>query len=153
MTILTTFYTANLVAFLARSEFPFSISTIEDFVKTNTKLLVKKGSSVEYALKTDQSLALLKKRIDENGPIFGGSKNDTRHMLEALKSNNYAIIGGYSALKHLMYDYYISKRVPANEFNAREHCPFILSKKPIFWGTQSFVYNCKSQLNFLFDKE
>ncbi|XP_063708735.1 glutamate receptor ionotropic, delta-1-like [Culicoides brevitarsis] len=153
VTILTTVYTANLVAFLARSEFPFSISTIEDFVGTNTKLLVKKGGSVEYALMTDRTLAPLRKTIDVNAPFFGGSPNETEAMMETLLKKNYAIIASYTGAKHLMYDYYMSKRVSAKEFNSREHCPFILSKKPIFWGIQSFVYKCSSQLNFLFDKD
>lgn len=74
-------------------------------------------------------------------------------MMETLLKNNYAIIASYTGAKHLMYDYYMSKRVSAKEFVVREHCPFILSKKPIFWGIQSFVYDCRSQLSFLFDNE
>lgn len=50
ITILTSFYTANLTAFLTLSQFTLPINDVEDIVLKNKHFVSLKGGLIEYAI-------------------------------------------------------------------------------------------------------
>lgn len=51
ITILTSFYTANLTAFLTLSKFMLPINTVEDILRKEKSFVAHQGGAVEYAIK------------------------------------------------------------------------------------------------------
>lgn len=51
ITILTSFYTANLTAFLTLSKFTLPINDVNDILDNNKYFVAQRGSGVEYAIK------------------------------------------------------------------------------------------------------
>lgn len=51
ITILTSFYTANLTAFLTLSKFTLPYNSMEDIRDHNQKFVATRGGAVEYAIK------------------------------------------------------------------------------------------------------
>lgn len=49
--ILTSFYTANLTAFLTWSKFTLPIHSVEDIAKPDYKWIALEGDAVEYSVK------------------------------------------------------------------------------------------------------
>lgn len=86
-------------------------------------------------------------------PKLGKADDEGKNLLDVMLKENVAIIADYYVAQHLMYDYYIERRRETRGYDEKIQCPFVLSKKPVFWRSQAFVYDCKTQLNFLFDPE
>lgn len=51
ITILTSFYTANLTAFLTLSKFTLPINSADDILKKEKTFVTTRGGGVEYAIK------------------------------------------------------------------------------------------------------
>lgn len=51
ITILTSFYTANLTAFLTLSKFTLPFNKVEDVVQQDQRFVSKRGAGIEYAIK------------------------------------------------------------------------------------------------------
>lgn len=51
ITILTSFYTANLTAFLTLSKFTLPINNVEDIYKKQKNFVANRGGAVEYVIK------------------------------------------------------------------------------------------------------
>lgn len=51
ITILTSFYTANLTAFLTLSKFTLPINEVADIISSNKHFVAQRGGGVEYAIK------------------------------------------------------------------------------------------------------
>lgn len=52
ITILTSFYTANLTAFLTLSKFTLPYNTVNDILTKNKHFVSLRGGGVEYAIRT-----------------------------------------------------------------------------------------------------
>lgn len=52
ITILTSFYTANLTAFLTLSKFTLPYNTVNDILAKNKHFVSMRGGGVEYAIRT-----------------------------------------------------------------------------------------------------
>jgi len=52
ITILTSFYTANLTAFLTLSKFTLPYNTVNDILTKNKHFVSMRGGGVEYAIRT-----------------------------------------------------------------------------------------------------
>lgn len=63
ITILTSFYTANLTAFLTLSRFTLPINSREDILNNNHRFVAYRGSGVEYSIKNVICRALSKLNI------------------------------------------------------------------------------------------
>lgn len=59
ITILTSFYTANLTAFLTLSKFTLPINTADDILQKEKHFVARTGGCVEYAIKNVSSLFFL----------------------------------------------------------------------------------------------
>lgn len=51
ITILTSFYTANLTAFLTLSKFTLPFNTYKDILKAQKQFVTSRGGGVEYAIR------------------------------------------------------------------------------------------------------
>lgn len=51
ITILTSFYTANLTAFLTLSQFTLPINNVDDILQKQKRFVAHEGSAVEYSIK------------------------------------------------------------------------------------------------------
>lgn len=58
ITILTSFYTANLTAFLTLSRFTLPINNVDDIIKKDKNFVSQRGGLVEYAIKNVSDLIL-----------------------------------------------------------------------------------------------
>lgn len=56
ITILTSFYTANLTAFLTLSKFTLPINNVDDIIKKNQLFIAHRGGCVEYTVKNVSDL-------------------------------------------------------------------------------------------------
>lgn len=68
--ILTSFYTANLTAFLTLSKFTLPIKRIEDIANNEYRWVSSEGSAVEYIVKEDNDLKPLKQSMTEGNGQF-----------------------------------------------------------------------------------
>lgn len=68
--ILTSFYTANLTAFLTLSKFTLPIKRIEDIANNKYRWIASEGSAVEYIVKVGNDLKPLKQSMSEGNGQF-----------------------------------------------------------------------------------
>jgi len=68
--ILTSFYTANLTAFLTLSKFTLPIKKIEDIASNEYRWISSEGSAVEYIVKVDNDLKPLRQSMFEGNGQF-----------------------------------------------------------------------------------
>lgn len=68
--ILTSFYTANLTAFLTLSKFTLPIKSIDDIASDEYRWISSEGSAVEYIVKVDNDLKPLKQSMFEGNGQF-----------------------------------------------------------------------------------
>lgn len=79
--ILTSFYTANLTAFLTLSKFTLPIQSVEDIASKEYRWISSEGSAVEYAVKVDNDLKALKQSMFEGNGQFMVINIDEIHTI------------------------------------------------------------------------
>lgn len=88
--ILTSFYTANLTAFLTLSKFTLPIKRIEDIANNEYRWISSEGSAVEYIVKVDNDLMPLKQSMFEGSGQFMVINIDEIHtILNYISSGNF----------------------------------------------------------------
>lgn len=85
--ILTSFYTANLTAFLTLSKFTLPIKRIEDIANNEYRWISSEGSAVEYIVKMDNDLKPLKQSMfDGNGHFMAINIDEIDTILNYISS-------------------------------------------------------------------
>lgn len=153
VTILTSFYTADLIAYLSSYTVQRNVQGLEQIILDGNQLVVYEGSSVFYAIvEEDTRIAPFKGKVRLLPPIqFGNGNDEVKDLEHKVIKKNIAIIRDYFSAQHFMYDYYLS--VMTNTSNHADPCPFVLSQEPLVWLPQSFVFRKGSQLKTLLDPE
>ncbi|XP_065360019.1 glutamate receptor 2 [Calliphora vicina] len=153
ITILTSFYTANLTAFLTLSKFTLPFNTVNDILIKNKHFVSQRGSGVEYAIKTtNESLSMLSRMAQQNYAVFTVATNDTYNLHNYVEKSGYVFVRDRPAITHALYlDYRYRKTISLD--NEKIHCPFAKAKEPFLKKKRSFAYPIGSNLSELFDRE
>ncbi|KAJ6646001.1 Glutamate receptor ionotropic, delta-1 [Pseudolycoriella hygida] len=153
ITILTSFYTANLTAFLTLSKFTLPINNVEDIIRSNKHFVAQRGSGVEYAIKNpNEALSQLQKMVDNKRGIFSDTANDSAALIRYVQKENYVYIRDRPAINHLIYQDY-NYRKTISEDDEKLHCPFAVATKPFMTRKRAFAYPRNSNWSNLFDPE
>ncbi|EDV52455.1 glutamate receptor 2 [Drosophila erecta] len=153
ITILTSFYTANLTAFLTLSKFTLPYNTVNDILTKNKHFVSMRGGGVEYAIRTtNESLSMLNRMIQNNYAVFSDETNDTYNLQNYVEKNGYVFVRDRPAIQVMLYrDYLYRKTVSFSD--EKVHCPFAMAKEPFLKKIRTFAYPIGSNLSLLFDPE
>uniref|UniRef100_A0A6P4DYF6 Uncharacterized protein LOC108038316 n=1 Tax=Drosophila rhopaloa TaxID=1041015 RepID=A0A6P4DYF6_DRORH len=153
ITILTSFYTANLTAFLTLSKFTLPYNTVNDILAKNKHFVSMRGGGVEYAIRTtNESLSMLNRMIQNNYAVFSDETNDTYNLLNYVESNGYVFVRDRPAINIMLYqDYLYRKSISFSD--EKVHCPFAMAKEPFLKKKRTFAYPIGSNLSQLFDPD
>ncbi|EDW44154.1 glutamate receptor ionotropic, delta-1 [Drosophila sechellia] len=153
ITILTSFYTANLTAFLTLSKFTLPYNTVNDILTKNKHFVSMRGGGVEYAIRTtNESLSMLNRMIQNNYAVFSDETNDTYNLQNYVEKNGYVFVRDRPAINIMLYrDYLYRKTVSFSD--EKVHCPFAMAKEPFLKKKRTFAYPIGSNLSQLFDPE
>ncbi|KAI8036619.1 hypothetical protein M5D96_010420 [Drosophila gunungcola] len=153
ITILTSFYTANLTAFLTLSKFTLPYNTVDDILSKNKHFVSMRGGGVEYAIRTtNESLSMLNRMIQNNYAVFSDETNDTYNLQNYVERNGYVFVRDRPAINIMLYqDYLYRKSISFSD--EKVHCPFAMAKEPFLKKKRTFAYPIGSNLSQLFDPE
>ncbi|XP_055902699.1 glutamate receptor 1 [Eupeodes corollae] len=153
ITILTSFYTANLTAFLTLSKFTLPFNTVNDILAKQKHFVTPRGGGIEYSIKnTNESLSILSNMVLNNRATFTENENDTVTLTTFVEKYGYVFVRDRPAINHLLYlDYRYRKLISAD--NEKIHCPFAMAKEPFLKKKRAFAYPFQSNLSTLFDPE
>ncbi|XP_062535181.1 glutamate receptor ionotropic, kainate 2-like [Armigeres subalbatus] len=153
ITILTSFYTANLTAFLTLSKFTLPINNAEDVRKKEKQFVTIRGNAIEYAIKnSDEALNSLSFLVDKHLVEFTTNLNDSDILMTTVTKKNYVYVRDRPAIEHLVYkDYLVRRKV--NPINERSHCPFATATTPFLTRVRAFAYPNNTRWNTLFDPQ
>ncbi|XP_033149329.1 LOW QUALITY PROTEIN: glutamate receptor ionotropic, kainate 2 [Drosophila busckii] len=153
ITILTSFYTANLTAFLTLSKFTLPFNTVNDILTKNKHFVTMRGGGVEYAIRTtNESLYMLNPMIKNNYAVFSDATNDTYNLQNYVNLNGYVFVRDRPAINIMLYKDYLYRK-SINLKDEKVHCPFALAKEPFLKKKRAFAYPIGSNLSELFDPE
>ncbi|KAL9909618.1 ionotropic receptor 76b [Glossina fuscipes fuscipes] len=153
ITILTSFYTANLTAFLTLSQFTLPFNTVDDILYKNKYFVTVRGGGVEYAIKTvNESLYMLHYMAENDRAVFSLDINDTTNLRTYVEEQGFVLIRDRPAITHTLYTDYRQRRATSMN-DEKVHCPFAQAKHPILKKKRSFAYPIGSNLSHLFDRE
>ncbi|XP_055856545.1 glutamate receptor ionotropic, delta-2 [Episyrphus balteatus] len=153
ITILTSFYTANLTAFLTLSKFTLPFNTVSDILAKQKHFVTPRGGGIEYSIKnTNESLSILSNMVLNNRATFTENENDTITLTTFVEKYGYVFVRDRPAIHHLLYlDYRYRKSISFD--NEKIHCPFAMAKEPFLKKKRAFAYPFMSNLSTLFDPE
>ncbi|XP_070502352.1 glutamate receptor ionotropic, delta-1 [Chironomus tepperi] len=150
ITILTSFYTANLTAFLTLSRFTLDINEPKDLLNKRHQFIGLRGSAVDYAIRnTNEELDFLMPMVEKNLGIFSNKNNDTDILLNQIMKKDYVFIRDKPAIDHLVYNDWRKRKTMPSE---RLQCPFALSKLSSLRRKRGFAFPIGSKWRPLFDE-
>ncbi|XP_059617045.1 glutamate receptor ionotropic, delta-1 [Phlebotomus argentipes] len=151
ITILTSFYTANLTAFLTLSKFTLPINNVGDILRKQKNFVANRGGAVEYAIKNNgEALTQLSRMVEKNLVQFSASLNDTEILLQDVERRNYLYVRDRPAINHLIYSDYVYRKT-ISLTDEKIQCPFAVAKTPFMKRKRAFAYPKNSTLHLLFD--
>ncbi|VVC44599.1 Hypothetical protein CINCED_3A012347 [Cinara cedri] len=144
--ILTSFYTANLTAFLTLSKFTLPIKRLEDIADNEYRWIASEGSAVEYIVKVDNDLEPLKQSMFEgNGQFMEINIDEIQTILNYISSGT-LLLHNKNWLNFLML--HIERSITDD----KERCRYVLTTDPYLTRSMSFVYPKYSILPPLFNE-
>ncbi|XP_055533659.1 glutamate receptor ionotropic, delta-1 [Wyeomyia smithii] len=153
ITLLTSFYTANLTAFLTLSKFTLPINNAEDVLHKEKQFVTIRGNAVEYAIKnSDEALNSLNTLVDKHLVEFATNQNDSEILMTTVAKKNYVYVRDRPAFAHMVYSDYLVRR-KVNPVNERSHCPFAAATTPFLKKVRAFAYPNTTRWNILFDAQ
>ncbi|XP_055376829.1 glutamate receptor ionotropic, kainate 2 [Condylostylus longicornis] len=152
ITILTSFYTANLTAFLTLSKFVLPFNEVDDVLKAQKNFVASRGRGLEYAIKTENEiLSKLNTMVQKNKVEFVNT-SDTTILRTFVEQKSFLYIRDRPATDHMLYnDYKFRKTIDIKE--EKIHCPFAKAKNPFMTKKRAFAYPLNSNLSLIFDPE
>ncbi|KAL5240574.1 hypothetical protein ACI65C_007984 [Semiaphis heraclei] len=143
--ILTSFYTANLTAFLTLSKFTLHIKKIDDIANGEYQWISSEGSAVEYIVKVGNDLKPLKQSMfDGNGQFMVINIDEIDTILKYISSGT-LLLHDKNWLNFLML--HIERSITDD----KERCRYVLTTEPYLTRSMSFVYPKHSILPPLFN--
>ncbi|XP_069680618.1 glutamate receptor ionotropic, delta-1 [Periplaneta americana] len=147
ITILTSFYTANLTAFLTLSRFTLPIDGPRDLAKTKAGWIAHKGSSLEYLVMNDKDYDYLNRTIRDGKGRFL-TMLDTE-MLQLVKNKKLSLLRERRSVEYWMFRDYLTKA--ENNVPENERCTYVVTPKAFMVHGIAFAYPKNSDLGKYFD--
>ncbi|XP_033607033.1 ionotropic receptor 93a isoform X2 [Cryptotermes secundus] len=147
ITILTSFYTANLTAFLTLSRFTLPIDGPKDLTKNKAGWIAHKGSALEYVVQNDKDYEYLNKTVKDGRGRF--LEMPDLDMFTLVKNKKLSLLRERRSVEYWMFRDYMIKtedNVPENE-----RCTFVVTPKSFMVHGIAFAYPKDSDLGRFFD--
>ncbi|XP_072941722.1 glutamate receptor ionotropic, delta-1-like [Epargyreus clarus] len=147
--LLSSFYTANLTAFLTLSKFTLDIETPEDLFKKNYRWVAAEGSAVQYIIRDpEDSLYYLSTMVSNGRAQFPNVQSNT-DFLPLVKGGS-VLVKEQISIDHIMYNDYLQKTKEG--IAESDRCTYVVAPKAFMKQLRGFAYPNNSTLNVLFDK-
>ncbi|KAG5321329.1 GRIK2 protein, partial [Acromyrmex heyeri] len=140
--ILTSFYTANLTAFLTRPQFTLPINNVQDILRKGYQWVAYKGRTIDLILSEVSLFA-------NTYLIF--FKGEFARFVITILTNNKLFLGETHYLKTLIFENYINKT--RQHLNHRNRCTYVIMPNTIFVINKAFAFPINSTLEKPFNKE
>ncbi|XP_047004051.1 ionotropic receptor 93a [Schistocerca americana] len=148
ITLLTSFYTANLTAFLTLSRFTLQITDLKDISTKKAHWAAQKGSAMEYLVYNNDEYSFLNLSLQAGYGQFV-DVSDTE-MLLRIKKDDLVYLREKQHVEHTMFRDYLEKtRNPKVE--EKDRCTFVMTKVPFLHLPIAFYYPLNSSLAHIFD--
>ncbi|XP_018311410.1 glutamate receptor ionotropic, delta-2 [Mycetomoellerius zeteki] len=149
--ILTSFYTANLTAFLTRPQFTLPINNIQDILHKGYQWIAYKGRTIDLMLSgfKDEDLSLLNVTRWKNNYITS-YEYPIDDIFDAVEKNK-LFLGETHYLKTLIFENYINKT--RQHLKHRNRCTYVIMPNAIFVINKAFAFPINSTLEKPFNKE
>ncbi|KYN22998.1 Glutamate receptor delta-2 subunit, partial [Trachymyrmex cornetzi] len=150
--ILTSFYTANLTAFLTRPQFTLPINNVQDILHKGYQWIDYKGRTMDLVLSEfhdvdDLNLLNITRWKDNYITSYEYPVND---IFDAVEKNK-LFLGETHYLKTLIFENYINKT--RQHLNHRNRCTYVIMPNTIFVINKAFAFPINSTLEKPFNKE
>ncbi|KAK1129910.1 hypothetical protein K0M31_019610 [Melipona bicolor] len=140
--ILTSFYTANLTAFLTKPQFTLSISSLQDIVKKGYSWVTYEGRTIDFLLSQNQQneLSLLNAtKTHKNFKYHEPSKD-----ILQLVSTKRLFLAETHYLQTLIFEDYVNKTRQRLDHNLR--CTYVIMPGSILTTSRAFGFPLNSTL-------
>ncbi|XP_050530491.1 ionotropic receptor 93a isoform X2 [Daktulosphaira vitifoliae] len=141
--ILTSFYTANLTAFLTLSKFTLPIQTVDDIANGKYQWVAAEGSAIEYSVKEDIDLMALKNSMRDGNGIFVEDMQ-LKNVMDFISSGK-LLLHDKNWLNFLMLN--IERAITED----KNRCRYVLTTDSYLTRSLSFIYPKNSILPPLFN--
>ncbi|XP_075235011.1 ionotropic receptor 76b isoform X2 [Lycorma delicatula] len=145
--ILTAFYTANLTAFLTLSKFTLPIQTIEDIGKQSHRWFTSEGGALEYAIKVDGDLNVLRYSV-AHGLGYFVDINDNEKVKQHI-AKGWLYLNEIRSLEQFVFDDYINKTIKG--VLEKDRCTYVVTKDSYLTRSMAFAFPKHSILPSLFN--
>nr|AQN78504.1 ionotropic receptor 76b [Meteorus pulchricornis] len=154
ITIITSFYTANLTAFLTLSEFTLRIKSVEDIVNTGTYWTAQKQHIVDYALKAGHAGTLeeLKYSLKYDYGQFVDVPWETKAQeIEKIARTDQVFITEMNLIDTIIHKDYMM-RTHMNIIEKRR-CTLVMVPQQLYRQNRAFAYQPKSPVQEKIDQQ
>ncbi|CAL1683662.1 unnamed protein product [Lasius platythorax] len=149
--ILTSFYTANLTAFLTRPQFTLPINNLQDIVHKGYQWVTYKGRTIDFLLSqhvTDE-LSLLN-TVKWKGHYITSYEYPVKSIFNAVEKNR-LFLGDTHYLQSLIFADYVNKT--RKHMLHQKRCTYVIMPGTILVTDRAFAFPLNSTLAEPFSKE
>ncbi|XP_070160806.1 glutamate receptor ionotropic, delta-2 isoform X1 [Polyergus mexicanus] len=149
--ILTSFYTANLTAFLTKPQFTLPINNLEDIVRKGYQWATYKGRTIDFLLHqgVTDDLSLLN-TVQWKGYYITSYEYPVKSIFNAVEKNR-LFLGDTHYLQSLIFANYINKT--RKHMLHQERCTYVIMPSTILVTSRAFAFPLNSTLEKLFNKQ
>ncbi|KYN07114.1 Glutamate receptor 2 [Cyphomyrmex costatus] len=150
--ILTSFYTANLTAFLTRPQFTLPINDLKDILRKGYQWIAYKGRTIDFMLSEfddveDLNLLNVTRWKDHYITSYEYPVDDIFNAVE----KNKLFLGENYYLQTLIFENYINKT--RQHLHHRNRCTYVIMPNTILVINKAFAFPVNSTLEKPFNKE
>ncbi|XP_063233347.1 glutamate receptor ionotropic, delta-1 [Bacillus rossius redtenbacheri] len=147
ITILTSFYTANLTAFLTLSRFTLPIDDARDMAVYRYRWMAQKGLTMHEVVRHDPAYDYLNHSVKAGRGEF--LKGDNLKMMSIVQKENKMYLRERNVVEYLILRDYVTKT--HNNVEETERCTFVSTPKAFMERSVAFAYQPGTNLHKLFD--
>ncbi|XP_020295823.1 glutamate receptor ionotropic, delta-1 [Pseudomyrmex gracilis] len=143
--ILTSFYTANLTAFLTKPQFTLPIKNIDDIVRKGYRWVAFEGRTIDYLLSQhhlDELSAMNSTRLTR-GNFISTYEYPVKDIFNAVK-NNKLFLGETHYLESLLFENYINKT--REQLSYTNRCTYVLMPGALRVINRAFAFPVNSTI-------
>lgn len=150
--ILTSFYTANLTAFLTRPQFTLPINNVHDIVRKGYQWITYKGRTLDFLLSQfNDTEELYSLNITKwKGHYITSYENPVKTIFNAVEKNK-LFLGETHYLQSLIFENYINKTRQHLKHQLR--CTYVIMPNAILVTNKAFAFPINSTLEKPINKE
>ncbi|KAL7289919.1 hypothetical protein TKK_0016306 [Trichogramma kaykai] len=151
ITILTSFYTANLTAFLTLSKFTLDINSIDDLIRYGYSWFVIEGKSVQTLMKYDYGDAKILRQYSNKYGFRSYDYNMSYQSTLALTKLGKVFITDRPFAQLAIFEDYRSKTLDG--VKEENKCTYVISEANVLPKSRSFAFPADSPIKKHFDYE